>query len=63
MRGQKDYAVHQHPAVTRDWLQHQYVTRGRSLQELAAETGMSKSAIRRWARISASPPSRVTPSA
>jgi molybdenum-dependent DNA-binding transcriptional regulator ModE len=55
VRGQKDYTVRQHPVLTRDWLHHQYLTCGRSLQDLATETGMSKSAIRRWARIYAIP--------
>jgi len=55
VRGQKDYTVHQHPVVTRDWLHHQYVTRDRSLQDLATEAGLSKSAIRRWAKIYAIP--------
>jgi len=51
IRGQKDYTLHQHPVLTRDWLWHQHVTRGRSMQDLATETGLSKSTIRRWARL------------
>jgi len=51
IRGQKDYTAHQHPVLTRDWLWHQHVTRGRSLQHLATETGLSKSTIRRWAKL------------
>jgi hypothetical protein len=51
VRGQNNNAVPQHPVVTRDWLRQEYCTRGRSLHELAAGSGMSKSAIRRWAKI------------
>lgn len=55
IRGQKDYTLHQHPVLTRDWLRDQYVTHGRSLQDLAAETGLSKPTIRYWAKIYAIP--------
>ncbi|MGI8450181.1 MAG: TniQ family protein [Streptosporangiaceae bacterium] len=61
IRGQKDYTAHQHPVLTRDWLWHQYVTCGRSLQDLATETGLSKSTIRRWARLYEIPRQRRYP--
>jgi hypothetical protein len=51
VRGQKDHSVSQHPVLTRDWLTGQYVTRGRSLRSIAAEAGVSKSAVRRWVKI------------
>jgi hypothetical protein len=51
VRGLKDYSVSQHPVLTRDWLTDQYVTRRRSLRGIAAEAGMSKSAVRRWVKI------------
>jgi transposase-like protein len=37
--------------ITRGWLQEQYVTNGRSLDDLARETGMSASTIKRWAHL------------
>jgi hypothetical protein len=49
--GQKDYTIHPHSVITREWLQHQHASLGRSLQELADETGMSASALSRWAKI------------
>jgi Bacterial regulatory helix-turn-helix protein, lysR family len=51
VRGQKNYSVSQHPVLTRDWLTRQYVTRRLSLRRIAAEAGMSKSAVRRWVKI------------
>jgi hypothetical protein len=51
VRGQKDYSVSQHPVLTRDWLTRRCVTRSLSLRRIAAEAGMSKSAVRRWVKI------------
>jgi transcriptional regulator with XRE-family HTH domain len=51
VRGQKDYDASQHPVLTRDWLTDRYVTLSRSLRSIAAEAGMSKSAVRRWVKI------------
>lgn len=51
VRGQKNYSVSQHPVLTRDWLTDRYVTRRLSLRGIAAEAGMSKSAVRRWVKI------------
>jgi hypothetical protein len=49
VRGGRDYATYQHPILTRAWLRHEYITQGRSLADLAAEKGVSKSAIIHWA--------------
>lgn len=51
MRGLKDHSVSQHPVLTRDRLTDRYVTRGLSLRSIAAEAGMSKSAVKRWVKI------------
>ncbi|HUY44999.1 MAG TPA: TniQ family protein [Streptosporangiaceae bacterium] len=51
VRGLRDYSVSQHPVLTRDSLTDRYVTRGLSLRAIAAEAGMSKSAVKRWVRI------------
>ncbi|SKG49746.1 TniQ family protein [Mycobacteroides abscessus] len=40
-----------HAEVDRDWLYTQYVVNGRTLPELAAETGMSTPNMARWAKI------------
>ncbi|MBB4854032.1 hypothetical protein HNP40_001412 [Mycobacteroides chelonae] len=41
----------QHKVVERDWLYTQYVINGRTLPELAAETGMSTPNMARWAKV------------
>jgi Bacterial regulatory helix-turn-helix protein, lysR family len=51
VRGQKDYDVHQHPVLTRDWLHDQYVISARSLRSIAVEAAMSTSAVRHWVKI------------
>jgi molybdenum-dependent DNA-binding transcriptional regulator ModE len=61
IRGQKDYTAHQHPVLTRDWLWHQHVTRGHSMQDIATATGLSKSTIRRWASLYRIPQQRRYP--
>lgn len=61
IRGQKDYTAHQHPVLTRDWLWHQHVTCGRSMQDIATATGLSKSTVRRWAGLYRIPGQRRYP--
>lgn len=51
VRGLKDYSVSEHPVLTRDWLTDRYVTRGLCLRAIAAEAGMSKSAVKRRVKI------------
>lgn len=48
-------------AISRDWLYRQHVTAGRSLSDLARETGLAKSTIRRWANAWAVPVQRRYP--
>lgn len=48
-------------AISRDWLCQQHLTAGRSLSDLASETGLAKSAIRRWASTWAVPVQRRYP--
>jgi hypothetical protein len=51
IRGGTDDTLRIHPALPRDWLFEQYVTCERSLADLAREKRLSKSTVRKWAKI------------